>query len=120
MKFKVDENLPTELTEILSDAGHDAVTILEEKMGGAPDEEIAALCRKEERAIVTLDTDFADLRSYPPAEYPGIVVFRLQRQDKSHVLEVGRRFVAALERERLANRLWIVEEGRIRIRSHEE
>ena len=41
MKFKVDENLPTELKETLSEAGHDAVTVLEEKVSGVPDEDLA-------------------------------------------------------------------------------
>ena len=46
-------------------------------MGGASDVEVAAVCIGEERVLVTQDLDFSDIRTYPPAEYYGIVVFRL-------------------------------------------
>ena len=70
----------------------------------------------EGRVFVTLDLDFADIRTYPPDEYPGFLVFRLLRQDKAHVIEVFRRTLNAVEDEPLEGRLWIVEETRIRIR----
>ncbi|MGH9319373.1 MAG: DUF5615 family PIN-like protein [Vicinamibacteria bacterium] len=34
MKFKVDENLPIELADLLNEAGHNAVTVHDEKLGG--------------------------------------------------------------------------------------
>ena len=119
MKFKVDENLPAEVAEILAQHGHDASTVLDEKVGGGKDQDLAAISQREGRAIITLDTDFADIRSYPPANLPGLVVFRLRHQDKHHVLNLCARLVTALSKEKLAGQLWIVEEERIRIRSGE-
>ena len=58
MKFKVDENLPVEICNLLKDAGHEALTVLEQKMGGKPDQDLLSLCRKEDRAMVNLDFDF--------------------------------------------------------------
>lgn len=34
MRFKVDENLPIEVAEMLRQAGHDAATVLEQHLGG--------------------------------------------------------------------------------------
>lgn len=34
LKFKVDENLPTEAAELLASAGHDAVTVHDQRMVG--------------------------------------------------------------------------------------
>jgi len=116
MKFKVDENLPTEAAELLGQAGHDAVTVLEQELGGRADPDIASICQRESRALVTLDTDFADIRAYPPQDFPGLVVLRLKRQDKLHVLEALRRATPVFSREPLQRHLWIVEEGRVRIR----
>jgi predicted nuclease of predicted toxin-antitoxin system len=82
MKFKIDENLPAEVKVILKQAGHDALDLGDQSMLGAKDDTIADVCRVEKRAIVTLDTDFADIRTYPPDEYSGIIVLRLSRQDK--------------------------------------
>jgi predicted nuclease of predicted toxin-antitoxin system len=116
MKFKIDENLPLEAAELLRNAGFDAVTIYEQQMSGATDPIVAVVCRAEARAIITLDTDFADIRAYSPQDYPGIIVLRLKYHDKPHVLAILRRVIQALLSERLVNRLWIVDEDRIRIR----
>ena len=73
-------------------------------------------CKSEGRIFVTLDLDFADIRTYPPDEHPRIIVLRPARQDKLHVLDVFRRTLKAVGHEPLEGRLWIVEEKRIRIR----
>ncbi len=117
MRFKLDENLPAEAADLLRDAGYDAVTVLEQEMSGETDASVAAVCEQEGRVLVTLDTDFADLRTYPPEDYPGLFVLRLRRQDKPHVLGVLRRMLPMLGTEQLDARLWIVDEERVRIRS---
>lgn len=117
--FKVDENLPVEVAQILTEAGHDAVTVPAQKMKGKGDPRLAIVCQQECRAIVTLDLDFGDIRAYPPASYSGIVVLRLWRQDKPRILSVLRRLLTTLQQETLAGKLWIVEESRIRIRDGE-
>ena len=116
MRFKVDENLPVEVAELLRQAGHDAVTVMEQHPGGSVDSEVASVCQHESRALITLDTDFSDIRAYPPGESPGLVVLRLRRQDKLYVLGVLRRLIEVFSREPLEGHLWIVEEERVRIR----
>ena len=115
-KFKVDENLPTEAAELLASAGHDAVTVRDQRMVGQPDTNVAKVCRQEDRVVVTLDLDFADIRTYPPADYAGIIVFRLTLLDKFHVLSVLQRLLPVLEREPLVGKLWIVDESSVRVR----
>ncbi|MBA7606195.1 hypothetical protein ES703_13343 [subsurface metagenome] len=116
MKFKIDENLPADVAEILEQSGYDTTTVLNQQLGGASDIEITSFCRKEGRALITLDTDFANIRNYPPQKFPGLIVLHLYRQDKPHVLEIIRRLVETLSAEQLDRRLWIVEEDRLRIR----
>lgn len=115
-RFKVDENLPAEAAALLTRAGHDAVTVLDQQMQGTPDASLSAVCRDEGRAILTLDLDFSDIRTYPPHENEGIVVLRLASQDKESALAVVRRILPTLASEPVAGRLWIVDEERIRIR----
>lgn len=91
MRFKVDENLPVEVAEILKQAGHEASTAMDEGLGGENDSRIAAVCQAERLALLTLDTDFGDIRAYRPALYAGLVVLRLSRQDKPYVLDIARR-----------------------------
>lgn len=116
MKFKTDENLPVEVAKLLQQAGYDAATVYEQNLVGTADQNIAAVCQTEERIVVTLDMDFADIRAYPPAEYPGIIVMRLKRQDKLHVMNIVNRWIKALPETTVAGQLWIVDERQIRIR----
>ena len=116
MKFKIDENLPVEVAEVLRHAAHDACTVLEQQYGGRPDAEIASLCQHEERILITLDKDFANIRMYPPERYAGIIVLRVKQQDKPSVLKMMQRVLLFLPNKPLEHHLWIVEETRIRIR----
>lgn len=116
MRFKLDENLPVELAALFRGAGHDAATVLEQDLGGARDADIASVCVQENRAIVTLDLDFSDIRSYEPAAHAGLIVFRLQSQARDHVLTIAERLIAVLSEATPEGQLWIVDESRIRIR----
>jgi predicted nuclease of predicted toxin-antitoxin system len=116
LAFKVDENLPVEVAEELRRAGHDAVTVHDQGLTGVVDPDLAAACRREGRALVTLDLDFADVLTYPPAPSPGFVVFRGRRQDRPYVLALLRRIMPLFDTEPLKDHLWIVEETRVRIR----
>lgn len=40
MKFKIDENLPIEVAELLQQAGYDAMTVLDQHLGGKADPKI--------------------------------------------------------------------------------
>jgi predicted nuclease of predicted toxin-antitoxin system len=115
-KFKVDENLPVEVTVMLRQGGHDALSVFDEDLGGAFDSSLASICLSEQRTLLTLDIDFADIRVYPPSEYFGIIVLRLIRQDKPHIMEIVRRLLEPISNEQLSSRLWIVEERKIRVR----
>jgi predicted nuclease of predicted toxin-antitoxin system len=116
MRFKVDENLPAEIAKLLQLAGHDAVTVLDQQLGGEADSTLIALCRMKRRALVTLDMDFADIRTYAPNKYSGLIVLRLRRQDKPSTVDVMSRLLAKLLEQPLDGHLWIVDEKRVRIR----
>jgi predicted nuclease of predicted toxin-antitoxin system len=119
VEFKIDENLPSEACRILQDAGHGAVSVLDQELGGHPDSDIAIVCKTEGRALITLDTDFGNILAYPPAGFPGIIVIRTKDQAKPTVLNFVHRIVAALQSHSLPGRLWIVENDRMRIRGAE-
>ena len=119
MRFKVDENLPIDVADLLASAGYDALTVLDQRLVGEADTRILDICRQEERTLITLDLDFSDVRSYPPKEHFGLLVLRLHRQDKAYVLETIRRVIPLFEQETIEHHLWIVEENRIRVRGEE-
>ena len=116
MRVKLDENLPVQFKRLFEESGHHADTVIDEGMAGAADAEVMAACLAEDRILVTLDMDFADIRSYPPSEFPGIVVLRLANQARDRLLELGTALVDALARSSPSGQLWIVESTRVRIR----
>ena len=70
MNFLVDAQLPRRLARFLTAAQHDAVHTLDLLKGNrTPDAEVCEICRRENRALVTKDSDFTSsffLRHEPP------------------------------------------------------
>jgi hypothetical protein len=54
---------------------------------------------------------------YPPVDFPGLIVLRLSHQDKQHILQVIKRVIRLFPSEAVEQRLWIVEERKISIRT---
>ena len=117
MQFKTDENIPLEAVAVLRSAGHDAVGVFDQSLAGQPDGRIASVCKREGRALITLDTDFANIRTYPPRDYPGLFVLRLARQSTPEVIRVVTRLLDVFKTTDCRGQLWIVEHDRIRVRS---
>lgn len=115
MQFKIDENLPDAVVALLSGQGHDAMTVRQQTLNGRPDSDVAAACKSERRALVTLDLDFSDITAFPPEEYSGIIVLRVRSQSRAHIVSVFEAVLPLLATEPLEGHLWIVEEHRVRM-----
>jgi predicted nuclease of predicted toxin-antitoxin system len=120
MKLKIDENLPTKSVKLLEDYGYEAMSVFDQNLSGASDTRIAEVCQKEKRALITLDADFSDIRTYSPDEFFGLIILGLKRQDKPHILSIVDRLIKILSKEPLERRLWIVEEGKVRISGRDD
>lgn len=116
MLFKIDENLHEEVAALLCHHGHDAVSVFGQQMQGHADDDVAAACRREGRAIVTLDLDFSNILTYPPERYAGIIVLRLHDPSRATALAAMRRLLPLLATEPLAGHLWTVDDIGMRIR----
>jgi predicted nuclease of predicted toxin-antitoxin system len=79
MKFKLDENLPSDLGDLLRRKSHDAHSVLDEDLSGAADASIAKVCQDKQRILITLDLDFAHIKNSPPQDYCGIIVLHQRR-----------------------------------------
>lgn len=124
MRLKLDENLPPIAAVRISDAGYDACTVHDQGLQGTDDLDLAKICHAENRAMVTLDRGFANLRRYPPEAFSGIVVLRPQNQLLASILGVVDRLIHALDQAAassdlaLTGRLWVVEPQRLRVRGY--
>ena len=116
MKFKIDENLPGELAGDLRAAGHDADTVPNQGLAGAPDPTIMACVQTEGRAILTMDKGIADVRVYPPDQYSGIILFRPGSSGRKATLAFVRQHLPTLLQSDLCGHLFVVSQVGIRIR----
>ena len=116
MKLKLDENLGTLGQSLLEADGHDVMTVAQQDLCGTEDINLYAVCRDEERILVTLDRDFALTLRFPPDVTPGIVVLDCRGRLSPRMI-MGRltEFAALLRTRPIDRELWIVEPGRVRI-----
>lgn len=120
MKFKRDENFGTRTQQLFRAEGHDVETVKDEGMDGYSDNQLYQKCCEENRCLVSLDLDFADITRFNPLKSGGIVVLRVPRNPSLAILEqLIRQFLKALSKISVENSLWIVEAGRIRIHQTE-
>jgi predicted nuclease of predicted toxin-antitoxin system len=80
VRFLIDECLPPHLAILLRAAGHDCAHVYELGLGGQPDEQIMALADREDRILVSADTDFGELLANAPVLAPSVILLR--RTDK--------------------------------------
>jgi predicted nuclease of predicted toxin-antitoxin system len=50
MQFKVDENLHSDVADLLRQRGHDALTVFDQGLRGYSDADVSEVCRREMRA----------------------------------------------------------------------
>jgi hypothetical protein len=115
VRFKLDENIPADISYPIADAGHDVATIADEGLSGSEDESLYDVCRAEQRTLVTLDMDFANPLRFPPEATAGIIVLRPPRPLLSLLHSALTNLLTAIETEGVAGSLWIAEPTGIRV-----
>ena len=115
VKFLVDADMPRSSVGIIRSFGFDGEDVRDIGMRTARDKEIIEYALKNNRIIVTRDTDFGEVLLYP--KHPGAIIFRLPHTFT--VKEINGRlkdFLNSANEEEMRNALLIVELGRYRRR----
>ena len=115
MRFKLDENIDPGLVPLLEQSGHDADTVLGEKLSGHSDIDVYEACLRGGRALITLDLDFANPIRFPPGPTEGLIVIRPPRPVLSLIRSTLVSLLPELQTRPLNGSLWIAEPGRIRV-----
>lgn len=76
MRFLVDESLSAGVSTLLRMSGHDAVHLGDLDLLGAPDEDVMAAATREQRILLSADTDFGQLLAIGRHPGPSVVLFR--------------------------------------------
>lgn len=115
MKIKLDQNLSIHLREVLAALNHDVDTVFDEGLTGVDDVAVLQAASSQDRILFTLDTDFLNLKVYPPGTHSGIVVFRPPRQGALTLAKFVKAFVLSSDLRRHHRRTTIVERTRTRV-----
>lgn len=116
MKFKLDENLPISSSAILTSAGHDVDTVIQEGLIGASDQDVVAAATAAGRILISLDRGLGDIRAYPPGSHAGIVVLRLSDQSAAAAVTAVSDLATLTNPDSLAGAVAVLQRGLLRIR----
>jgi predicted nuclease of predicted toxin-antitoxin system len=116
VKFFLDENLSPQHASELRAEGYDAVAVLEVELSGAPDEEVLRFAVENDRVLVTLDADFANVMRFPPAGTRGVVRLKVHPASEERIRQSIRRALLFLHDIDITGRLAVVDDDKIRIR----
>jgi predicted nuclease of predicted toxin-antitoxin system len=118
MRFLIDNPLSPKVAEAMRESGHDAVHVQDYGMQALPDVEIVDRARKEQRIVITADTDFGLIMARRRTRKPSVILFhhsfshRPADQAKA-LIENLPQLASALKQ----GSLIVMEDRRIRIRA---
>ena len=119
MRIKVDEDLPRAVTRMLRDKGHQALSVVEQGMGGYKDSPLWQAVQAEQRYLVTADKGFADIRRYAPGTHAGVLLLRPDQDGIGPVRDLLEMVLASYDLELLAETVAVATPRGLRVRRTE-
>lgn len=116
MKVKLDENIPRRAAEVLTRAGHEIDTVVEEGLTGSPDPDVVGAATTAGRLLITLDRGIGDVRTYPPGAHAGVLVLRPADQSAASVAALLEQLLAGVDLDGLAGAVAVAQPGLLRVR----
>ncbi len=116
LRFLLDADMPRSSAGMMRSIGLELEDVRDIGMRGATDKEIIEYALKNNRMIVTRDTDFGEVLRYP--EHPGAIILRLPYAfTAKEINERLKEFFKSVREEEIRETITIVELSRYRKRS---
>ena len=118
-RFFADHCVSNAIMQTLREAGHEVVRLREQLPVESPDANVIANAQQLDAILLSLNGDFADIVTYPPADYQGIIALQV-RNHPEIIPQLMPRLQDYLsfhaDRHYYRGKLLVVEVHRIRIR----
>lgn len=119
LKFFADHCVPSAVLRTLSDAGHEVFILKKHIPRDSPDAVVIAETQALNAILVSLNGDFSDIVTYPPAKYKRIIALQVKNHPEI-VPALMEKLIKYLsihpEMSHYEGKLLLVEAHRIRIR----
>lgn len=119
LRFFADHCVPTSMIQELRNAGHEVLRLRNYIPTDSPDELVISKAQELDCILISLNGDFADILTYPPARYKGIIALQMRNHPETAPQLLKRLNVYLLAHDDMSHyigKLLIIESHRIRSR----
>jgi len=119
LRFFVDHCVSNYIIQALLDAGHEVFRLKDHIPMDSPDPFVISKAQELNAILVSLDGDFADIITYPPTKFKGIIALQVRNHPEIIPQIVSRLkdfLLFHLDMKYYAGKLLLIEAHRIRIR----
>ena len=119
LKIFADHCVSNYIITALRDAGHEVLRLKDHMPADSPDLTVLSKAQQLDAVLVTLNGDFADIVTYPPEKYKGIIALQIRNHPEiipQLVVRLNEFLSANSDMNYYAGKLLLVEAHRIRIR----
>ncbi len=82
-RFFADHRVSNAMMQTLREAGHEVVRLREHLPVESPDTDVIAKAQQLDAVLLSLNGDFADIVTYPPAHYQGIIALQVRNHPEA-------------------------------------
>jgi len=119
LRFFADQCVSGSIIRALREEGHEILRLKDSISVDSPDPVVIAKAHELDAILLSLNGDFADIVSYPPADYRGIVALQVRNHPEAIPQLISRLigFISSHpDRQYFVGKLLLIEPHRIRIR----
>ena len=111
--------IPNSIIQMLREADHEVFQLRDYIPTDSPDLAVLSKAQELDSILVSLDGDFADIVTYPPANYKGIIALQIRNHPEiipQLMIKLKDYLSAYADMEHYKGKLFLVEVHRIRVR----
>jgi len=120
LRFFADQCVPNHIIRALQDIGFQVLRLRDYIAPDSPDHVVISEAQRLDAVLVTLNGDFANIVTYPPERYKGIIALQVRNHPEivPQIAEKLRGYISEHSNmSDFAGRLLLVEPHRVRIRN---